>query len=197
MLFESIRKLTIPFNQVIKYVPNRGKILDVGCGHGIFSRMIAQDYPRTKVLGVDPSSYKINIAKSQSGNIPNLDYRRSYLKDVRGKFDCIVITDVLYLLSVEEKIKTLKACYKLLNRGGLLIVCELDSKPNLMFWLSYLEETVMVRIVKYTYSDRRKIFFLDAKSHLKILREVGFKIITHKNIKSVLPYNRIMYIAKR
>lgn len=197
MLFESIRKLTIPFNQIIKYVPDRGKILDVGCGHGIFSRMIAQDYPRTKVLGIDPSNYKIEIAKSKSKNIPNLNHKRSYLKDIQGKFDCIVITDVLYLMLVKEKITTLKACYKLLKKDGLLIICELDNKPNLMFLMSYLEEIVMVKIVKYTYSDSRRVSFLDTKSHLKILKEAGFKIISHKNIKPVLPYNRIVYIAKR
>ncbi len=195
MFFEFIRKLTIPFNQLIKYVPDHGKILDVGCGHGTFSKMIAQSYPRTEVLGIDPSSYKINIAKSR--NSPNLNYRHSYLKDIRDTFDCIVITDVLYLLPIEEKIKTLTACYGLLNKGGSLIICELDNKQNLMFWLSYLEELIMVKLIKYTYSDMRRILFLSTKMYLKILRNIEFKVITHKKIRAFLPYHRIMYIAKK
>ena len=197
MLFEFIRKLTIPFNQIEKSVPNHGKILDVGCGHGILSRIIAQNYPQTKVLGIDPSNYKINIARLKSRNIPNLEYKCSYLKDIHGIFDCIIITDVLYLFSGEERIIILKGCYKLLKKGGLLIICEIDSKPSFMFWLSYLEEIIMVKIIKYTYSDMKKIFFLDTKSQLKNLKDVGFKVITHKNIQSILPYHRIMYISEK
>lgn len=197
MLFEYIRKLTIPFNQIEQYVPKKGKILDVGCGHGTFSRMLAQKFPKTKILGVDPSDHKIAIAKSKSSNIPNATYKISYLKDIDSAFDCIVIMDVLYLMPNNEKNQTLKLCLKLLKKNGLLLICEIVSKPSLMFKLSYLEEIIMVKILKYTYSDKEKMFFLDTKDYLKMIRDAGFKTITYERLRAILPYQRIMYIAKK
>lgn len=198
MLFEFIRKLTIPFSQIEEFVPKKGKILDVGCGHGAFSRMLAQNFPETKVLGIDPSNHKITMAKSNSLNLPNLSYKNSYLKDIQGNFDCIVIMDVLYLLPHEEKIKTLKLCSKLLNKNGLLILNEIDYKPtSLMFKLLFLEEIIMVKTLKYTYSDKRELFFLSTKNYLKELKKIGYTIITSKDIQGVLPYHHTMYIAKK
>ncbi|MDO8619147.1 MAG: class I SAM-dependent methyltransferase [Candidatus Daviesbacteria bacterium] len=197
MLFEFIRKLTIPFNEIAKYVPNNGKILDVGCGHGAFSRMMAQRCPQLSVLGIDPSDYKITIAKSKSLNITNLRYRTSYLKNIHTKFDCIVIMDVLYLFPPNEKIKTLQLCYKLLNKNGVLILSEIDNRQNLMFRLLFLEEILMVKILKYTYSDNRGLFFLDGKNYLKEFKKIGFKIISKKTIRGALPYQHILYVGKK
>lgn len=196
MLFEFIRKLTIPFNQIETYIPKKGRILDVGCGHGVFSRMVAQKYPDLEVLGIDPSDHKIDIAKSKSPYLPNLSYKNLYLKDVHESFDCITIMDVLYLLPNSKKIEILSLSKKLLQKNGLLILNEIDTSQGLIFKFLFLEEIIMVKLLKYTFSDNKKLFFLNSKGYTRELKNLGFKT-TAKKIKGFLPFYHIMYLAKK
>ena len=47
-MYELIRRLLCPFEDLAKFLPSEGKILDVGCGHGIFARVLAKNHPERK-----------------------------------------------------------------------------------------------------------------------------------------------------
>lgn len=194
MIFEFIRKLTLPFEKIEKYVPKEGKILDVGCGHGVFSEMLAQKSSQREVLGIDPSSHKVRLAKSKLKNIPNIKFRTAYLADIQGKFDCIVIIDVLYLLPDNEKVEILSRCKKLLKKNGVLILKEVDKTSSPMFFITYLEENIMVKLLKYTYSDKRELYFLNSQNYLKLFKNLGFKNIIWKSIPGIIPYPHMLFV---
>src|SRR6516162_3011788 len=48
-------------------------VVDLGCGNGRFSRLLAPHFP--KVLGVDVSPHAIERAKAESRGIENVSYR--------------------------------------------------------------------------------------------------------------------------
>src|SRR4051794_4290146 len=68
------RHLLAPLAAVAAAVPPSGRILDIGCGHGLFTNALAIGSPARQVLGVDPSGAKIAIARGSSAGIPNVRY---------------------------------------------------------------------------------------------------------------------------
>jgi len=192
-----IRSLICPFDQIEPFVPRQGKILDFGCGHGIFSALLVKKSLNRKVLGIDPSEHKIKLAQKHYNGIKNLQFKKAYLKDVkRVKYDCIVIIDVLYLLSNKAKLKTLNLAKKLLNKNGVLILKTISHNPKWLFTLVKLEEKLMVKILKYTYSDTLGLYFLSEEKYQQLLNKAGFTIIDERLIQGI-PYRQQLIIAKK
>lgn len=93
------------------------RILDVGCGGGIFAESLAGDDAR--VVGVDPSSASIRVAREHaaSQNLP-IDYREGFAEKLgfKREFDAVFAVDVLE--HVEDLEATLSACSRALKPGG-------------------------------------------------------------------------------
>lgn len=196
MLFETIRSLICPFDTIEQSVPKQGKILDVGCGHGIFSALLAKKSSRRSVLGIDPSEYKIQLAQKYCDLSPNLKFINTDLKKLKNKkFDAIVIIDVLYLLPQKVKISLLKRVKSLLKENGCLILKTTNTKPTLFYLLVKFEEYLMINIFHYTYSMDHKLHFLTRNEYLKLLKNVGFKVQTEKTFRGTLPYFHLLFVA--
>ena len=195
MFYEFIRKLTCPFEKIEEFVPKEGKILEVGCGHGLFSKLVAQKSNNIIVTGIDPSVKKIEAAK-RNNNLKNLNFKVAYLEDINEKFDCITIIDVLYLLPDREKLKLLKNCRKNLNAGGRLILVENGYGKELIFWILKIQETIMIKLLRFTHSDFRELYFLDINNYRKLLINAGFEVEIEKNLKSIIPYLHVLFVTK-
>ena len=59
-----LRAWTCPFDALFARLPEQGRLLEVGCGHGLFSHGARLARPRLEVLGVDPSEAKIRAARA-------------------------------------------------------------------------------------------------------------------------------------
>src|SRR4051794_33477705 len=95
--FVLARHLLAPLARVVAAVPSAGRILDVGCGHGLFSNALALGSPARQVLGVDPSGAKVAVARASSAGLPNVRYLQGTVQQVDEQgFDAITILDVLY-----------------------------------------------------------------------------------------------------
>lgn len=196
MLFELARKLLCPFEQIEDFVPRKGKILDVGCGHGIFSQKMAVKSPQRKVIGIDPSPNKISIALSKTIDHSNLSFENKYIKDLQtGGFQSIVIIDVFYLLPQKEKRRMLEDAKRLLSPKGKLIIKLEVTQPRWLFQLLKIEEQIMVRLLKYTFSSHPKFYYMSVEEYKKLLIELGFKIHSEKILRSRIPYQHPLLIA--
>jgi len=108
-----------------KYAWKGAKILDVGCGIGLSTFLLAQeDY---KVIGVDISSLLIKEAMSRSnpnvkfivGDVLNLPFSNS-------SFD--VVTSYYLLEHIPDVERALSEMVRVLKKGGLLLI----RSPNLL-----------------------------------------------------------------
>lgn len=189
MFYELIRSALCPFDKIEAYVPKKGKILDLGCGHGIFCRLLAKKSQSRRLLGIDPSTHKIDIARKRAVGTKNIKFQKGVLDEIaKGKFDCVTIIDVLYLLPPSEKVTLLKKVKKLLKPKGCLVLAEVSSKPRFLYNLVKLEEYILVKILQYTYSNKKGLYFQSDYYHIKLLKKIGFKKISVKRIQGLSPY---------
>ena len=104
--------------------------LEIGCGGGAFSRLLAKSSER--VLALDLSPTMIRIARERSASFPNIDFQ---VADVMARelpaerFDCIATIATLHHLPIEEVLPKLKNALKV---NGVLLVLDLFQAEGLL-----------------------------------------------------------------
>ena len=104
--------------------------LDIGCGTGAFSRLLAKSAER--VLALDLSPNMIRVAVERSAQFPNIEFR---VADVLAlelpveRFDCVVTIATLHHLPLAEVLPKIK---RSLKSGGVLLVLDLFQAEGLL-----------------------------------------------------------------
>ncbi len=120
---------------VIGDVQPLNNALDIACGSGYGSYMIAKRFPNTHVVGADYDSLAIDEARKRY-SLPNLEYRIGDLTlwdDTVGKemFDCVISFDTIEHISHREI--TMQNLVEHLQKDGSLLLstpCG-TANPNL------------------------------------------------------------------
>ena len=118
-------------NFLLRHVPSPCReSLEIGCGTGAFSRLLAKRSDR--VLALDLSPNMIRIAEEQSALYPNIDFRVADLMahDVGAEqFDCIVTIATFHHLPTEEALLKMKRALKL---NGVLLLLDLFQAEGIL-----------------------------------------------------------------
>jgi len=169
-----VRAWTAPIHELAKRAPESGRLLEVGCGHGLFSNEASLLHPDLEVLGVDPAPDKIEAALATVGDRQGVRFREGTLDhDVPEEgFDAIAILDVLYLVPFSEWPGFLNACFVRLRPGGRLLLKEVDVEPRWKFWRCYAQEIASVRLLGLTRGEA--FAFVHREEMRELLHAAGF-----------------------
>lgn len=153
-----VRAATCPFDRLDSMVPSTGRVLDVGCGHGLGSIRLALAAPGRRVLGVDIDPAKLDLARRAAAAAGVDRQVRFELVDEHwhpppGEFESVVCVDVLYLLPAERRQALLDACAAALVPGGRLVLKEMSLRPRAKAWLATAQELVSVHLLGITRGD--------------------------------------------
>jgi methionine biosynthesis protein MetW len=112
--------------KIASHVLRGSRVLDVGCGTGCISELIAGQCD-AELTGIEPDADRVAMARSRG-----LDIVEGYLTEeffgLHGKFDAILFVDVLEHLSSPGVL--LRMARAGLNPGGRVVV----SVPNIAHW---------------------------------------------------------------
>ena len=98
--------------------PARGRLLDVGCGHGLL-------LDEARAAGWEVAGLELSArAAAHAREVLGLDVREATLESVTGPFDAIVLADVIEHL--DGPLAALDRCVSLLAPGGALCVVTPD-----------------------------------------------------------------------
>lgn len=115
---------------LLKQLPGKCQtVLDIGCGTGEFSRLLAHRARQVTALDLSPKSIQIAQKKSQQYN--NIDYRVADIaawKFPTKHFDAVVSIATVHHLSVEQLIPQIETALK---PGGVLIILDLLEHHSL------------------------------------------------------------------
>jgi len=147
-----------------KLMPDKGKILDIGCAMGFFINVAKED--GWEVTGIDLSEEAIKYAKKRF----NYDVRCTSLDKAGFKgasFDVITMFDLIE--HVEYPDLLIKQCYGLLKPNGLLVI----TTPN--------SGSVVAKLLSKRWEEykraREHIFFFSRKTLTDMLVKNRFKVV--------------------
>jgi 2-polyprenyl-3-methyl-5-hydroxy-6-metoxy-1,4-benzoquinol methylase len=176
-LHTRLRAFTCPMSSVLARVPQEGRLLEVGCGHGLFANEAALQNPKLHVLGVDPSGPKIEWAEKTAAGRPNVAFRQQRVEEVSERaFDAVAVLDVLYLVPRAEWPGFLQACRERLRSGGRFLLKEVDVRPRWKFYRCLVQESVSVRMLGITMGH--EFAFEPPEAMSALLEEAGFRGIS-------------------
>ena len=173
--FVRARLFSAPLETVAARVTGQ-RVLDVGCGHGVLTALVAHAEPSRKVVGIDLDERKIDWALRSVGRLPNVELRALPLEALdAAPFDTICIADVLYLLPVASWPRFFSECRSRLVPGGRLLLKETEDDGSWRVPKALLQEQVMVRLLGRTHSSGA-VGISAREAMVEALKTAGFRV---------------------
>jgi 2-polyprenyl-3-methyl-5-hydroxy-6-metoxy-1,4-benzoquinol methylase len=137
----ALRWRSCPFPQVAAHVPPSGRVLDVGCGHGVFTLYLAASAPERAVVGVDVDADKLVAARraAEHAGLPVTFAEAVGGELPAGLWDAVTVVDVLYLLGPDRALDLVGRAAAALAPGGVLAVKEIDVRPRWKYELARVQ----------------------------------------------------------
>lgn len=114
---------------LLNRIPARcNQILEIGCGTGAFSRLLAGR--AEKVVAVDLSPQMIRLARTRSKLYPNIDFVNSDVMTFQlagNQFDCIATLTTLHHLPMKSVLQKIRNALK---PGGTFVCLDLYQRSN-------------------------------------------------------------------
>lgn len=113
-------KKTSRFFTALKYVKDGDKVLDVGCGVGVFCKMVRDEKKECEIWGTDISDDVIRDNGKQEGIIYKQGYagHQKFLPD--NYFDVVFAGEILE--HMDNPALLFEEAYRVLKKGGYFIV---------------------------------------------------------------------------
>jgi SAM-dependent methyltransferase len=133
-----VRELTDTCDLIGRLQPAGGRLLDIGCGPGVFLRMLRAQQPAWEVAGIEPDAQAAALARAQS-----LAVQQCRLEEVDlqpSSWDAVTMWNVLEHLP--DPRRTLHTVRQLLRADGLLYLavplCDSwDARLFGRYWLGW------------------------------------------------------------
>jgi len=180
---------------VEQYVPKKGFIVDLGCGHGLFACVLREASPTRRVLGIDLDGRKIDIARHA---IRDTQWLRFEVGDIVTEApphcDAVTLVDVLYLLPFEQQEQVLRNAASALGEGGPLVVKAQERRLDPRYALTYGQELITVSL-GFTRGGRERFYFASREEALAMFERAGFVVDVVEMPRR--PYTDVLYLARK
>lgn len=159
-----------PFDRLLQYVPRRGRLIEIGCGTGIFANLVSLEMSELSVVGHDLNPTVIAAAARTIGNRTNLKFElRTAQEAVATEHaDVVVAIDLFHHLSAKEQLAVVQSIHKLLATGGLFLLKDLGVVPRWKYYANYLHD--------FLRNPRDRFHFRSRDNFVAMLRTAGFSV---------------------
>ena len=150
------------YQLIVENTPRQGEILDLGCGYGFVSHMLALTSAERTITGIDYDEEKIRVANGGFLKSPRLSFEtadiRSY--EILPK-DCIILSDILHYIPPADQEQLLLKCMSNLRPGGCIIIRDADENRKKTHSRSRLTELFSTGTgFNKTYDENRSLHFI-------------------------------------
>jgi 2-polyprenyl-3-methyl-5-hydroxy-6-metoxy-1,4-benzoquinol methylase len=173
-------------------LPEEGRILDVGCGFGLFAAYFGQTQPRRTIIGVDHDARRIALARHVSRTL-GLDHEfiAGDARDaqVRGPFDAAYVLDVMHHIPENDQRALLVRLRDMLAPGGVLVLKDITTEPHFGLKFTELLDRLMV-------GWSEPLAYRHHREWGEMLTELGFRVRAVR-VPDILPYPHVVIAARK
>ncbi|MCM2279953.1 MAG: class I SAM-dependent methyltransferase [Oligoflexia bacterium] len=194
-LFLRARWKLTPYAKMSRELPGEGRLLDLGCGHGLLALQLALESPAREVLGIDHDGKRVALARAAGAGLPNLRFEPgSALEPAAGPFRGIALIDMLHYFAPAEQARIVAQAHAALENGGTLIAREVDPEGGLVSRWNRLYEK-LATLTGFTQARRETQHFRSVAGWKALFREAGF-LVSAEPCSHPL-FADILYVCKK
>ena len=188
-IYIKIRWRLCPYEKIEALLPNEGLIVDIGCGYGLLSNLIAVKSYKRYVIGVDSSETGILTAQKTIKERMNIKFLLQDVATFALPSCCaIVLSDVFHHISTPLKENLLRKIYQTLKTDGVLIIQDVNTVPYWKFWFAYATD-----LLQY---PRERLFYQSANEIEEIIKIAGFNVDTIEAHKGY-PVADVIFLCRK
>jgi 2-polyprenyl-6-hydroxyphenyl methylase/3-demethylubiquinone-9 3-methyltransferase len=193
-VFVRVRSFLSDLPAIEERAPRSGRILDLGCGHGLLTNLLAVGSAERDVVGIDIDADKVEAARRTVRDRPNVRFEVVDAMDVAGgPFAAITVGDVFYLIPPDGQRRLIGRCFELLAPGGVFLWKSQVRRPRWKYAITYGQEWLMTHLGPTAGAG---LYFLDTDESLAALRDAGFRA-SAVPLRTWRPYTDVLFVATR
>jgi ubiquinone/menaquinone biosynthesis C-methylase UbiE len=130
------RQALAPLRQALAEHPGGARLLDLGCGTGVFLREVKRNYPRLAVTGLDLSAPYLDVARRRLAEWSGVELVEAAAESIPAEdasFDIVTCIYVLHELPPAARRQVASEIRRVLKAGGVLILVDslqLGDEPD-------------------------------------------------------------------
>lgn len=174
-------------------LPDEGRILDIGCGFGLFAAYFGQTQPGRSIVGVDPDARRVAMAQRVSASM-GLSNNTFIAGDARhvpleGAFSGAYVLDVMHHIPEADQLTMLERLRDLLAPRGVLVIKDITTEPTFGLEFTRLLDRVMV-------GWDEPLRYRHHREWGEMLTAVGFRVRMVR-VPDLLPYPHVVIAATK
>ncbi len=193
-IFLLLRWLLTPYTQMSQRLPIHGEIIDLGCGHGLFSIHLAKSSPERQVRGRDHDEGRIASARSATREISNVDFEVGDLSEFNGTYNGIALIDVLHYFSKDRQEAIVAKCFHSLLPGGTLLVREIEPRKTILYGAHCLYEWLAIKL-RFTKTASTEMWIRKPEEWISLLRVCGFDVSSERANSRL--FSDILFVCRK
>lgn len=192
-LFLWLRWVWTPYGEMGSLLPAAGRILDGGCGHGLFALTLAFQSPLRKIEGIDHSPSRVAAAQKAARGLGQLAFKKGDFRRIGGKkYDGLVFMDVLHYIPHRAQVKLLEDSHRRLRRGGILLFRDVDRRPGFASSWNRFHEVLMTAL---GFTKAGELHFRSAAEWKSLARSAGFRVESHPAGR--FPFADVLFLCQK
>jgi SAM-dependent methyltransferase len=191
-----------PYLRIASVLPRRGRILDLGSGHGLLSLALSIDSDEREIIGIDHDAQRVRLAEGAISRHTSVSKPRFAVGDLEnslatfasGSLAGIAMIDLLHYFGPESQRALVEGAARALEPGGILAMREVDSEGGAAAVWNKVYENVSTR-VGFTRSARKRLEFRSLSGWTKMLESAGFRV--HSEPCGSPIFSDVLFIGRR
>ncbi len=177
--------------EIGQYLPENGRILDLGCGFGLFALAFGAGRPGRRILGIDLDGGRIEKARAAAARrgADNVAFALGDARDATlgGIFDAVYLLDIVHHVPRAAVDALFASIRRALPPDGILIVKDVDARPAYKRWFTWLLDKLM--------DPRTPVHYWPVAELRAALGRHGFAVHVHQ-MRDLLPYPHVLYVCR-
>ena len=181
-----------PFHRLIQLVPPASRVLDVGCGSGLFLGLLAVSDRISHGYGFDANPDAIKLAQKMRSSIEkggllwfeHIEVEQPWPNE---RFDVVSMIDVMHHIPLRNREDVIRTIASRLAPGGLFLYKDMVRRPLWRAWANRLHDFVITA---------EWIRYAPLESVVHWVRQAGMELLHYERI-DMLWYGHELCVFRR